>query len=108
MKHDFKAALEQVDRYLADGLRPDLGFNWGTVLAALRAAVARQEAEEAVERGEAVRLRGEVRESTIEPHFFFRDYEPRDSGRPVALFSVIVPIPKPVEIEAEVTDADQA
>ena len=50
-----------------------------------------------------VELRGEVRETTLAPGYFIRGHEPRDSGRPIATFTVRFAAPRPQEIEADVT-----
>ena len=110
-KHDYRAVLKRFGNG-EDGpvlvyqiTDRDIADEEEAIRAALRLAIARQEQEEALERGEA-----EKRYYYIPPHHgsaahrvedveFFRERRPDREG---ILISVAVPLPQPIEIEAEV------
>jgi hypothetical protein len=113
--HDYRAALEEWD-----GLGYSLSAEVQSAIeAALRLAVARQEAEEAVERGEAVRVSADGVFASNGGYVIhgWTDFDDsplsqahadvRRMGRHCGEFvlSAIVPLPRPQEIEAEVEQA---
>lgn len=107
----YRAALE----YLEDEQRRGMAIGsrsepFKIALAALQNAAEREEQAErdeaALMRGEAVEVIAEVRECHPAPAWFVRRYTPDDSGRPIAILRAVVPLPKPLEIEAEVVADD--
>ena len=97
-KHDYRAALE----WAALMEHKDYRLNGEPVLpaieAALRLAIARQEQEEAVERGEAVRVRIAV--GFDGDLIYVKAASEAEPGN--AILTAIVRKPQPIEIEAEV------
>lgn len=107
-KHDFRAALEQFKRDDLNALELTAPTYAEALLAALRSAASRQEAEEAVERGEAVKVRTSVEvfengQWRVNPARTEAMVGPTKGG---AVLSAIVPLPQPLEIEAEVETHD--
>ena len=107
-KHDYRAVLKRFGNG-EDGpvlvyqiTDRDIADEEEAIRAALRLAIARQEQEEALERGEAVRV--EVFAWRIRGRNNVRIGDEVRSGASevLAKITAIVPLPQPIEIEAEV------